>query len=139
MNVRYAHFAKEDLKKAGHYVLLSFSTHKETRQNLDKVIIAKEVMRRKEANLEGLAPTERKDFVLKWTKDRENKIIGWLGSKKDDVEFLNKIFFAPSFVKTTVPHLKKVFMADVCHFTLWKYKLFSCYGITANSNACLLP
>jgi hypothetical protein len=80
-------------------------------------------------------PIERKEFVLKWKKDHEDKIIGWLGSIEDGVQFLSRIFFAPSFVNTIVPCLQKVFMADTCHLHFGKYTLFLCYGITANSNA----
>ncbi len=45
---------------------------KETMQNLDKIIIAEEVMHRKNANLEGLPSNQSKDFVLKWRKDHKN-------------------------------------------------------------------
>jgi hypothetical protein len=43
-NVGYVFFVKEDLKKAGHYVELSFATCKVTMQNLDKIIITHEVL-----------------------------------------------------------------------------------------------
>jgi len=48
---------------------------------------------------------------------------------------IQKARTAPSFAKATVPHLQKVFMADACHLNFGKYTLFSCYGVTANSNA----
>ena len=38
-------------------------------------------------------------------------------------------------MKETVPHLQKVFMADVWHLHFGKYMCFLCYGMTANSNA----
>jgi hypothetical protein len=106
-------------------------------QNLDKIIIAEEAQRRKDAKKEGIAPDQRKYFVLQWKKDHKNQVFGWLGSPKDKLrlQFLNGIFFAPSFVKTTVPHLQKVFMADACHLNFGNYTLFLRYGITANSNA----
>jgi hypothetical protein len=44
-NVGYVFFVKEHLEKAGHYVELSFTTRKATMQNLDKIIIANEVLR----------------------------------------------------------------------------------------------
>jgi hypothetical protein len=53
-NVGYVFFVKEDLEKAGHYVELSFATPKATVQNLDKIIIADEVLRRKNVQMEGL-------------------------------------------------------------------------------------
>ena len=55
-NVGYAHFVKEDLQKAGHYVELSFTTGKATMQNLDKIIIADKVLHWKNAKMEGLPP-----------------------------------------------------------------------------------
>jgi hypothetical protein len=48
--------------------------------------------------------------------------------------FLTGLCFAPSFVQKTIPHLQKTYMADACHLSFGKYRLFSCYGVTANSN-----
>jgi hypothetical protein len=95
-NVGYAHFVKEDLQKAGHYVELSFTTRKAKIQNLDKIISADEVLRRKNAKMEGLPPEERKAFVMKWYKEQEDRIIPQLGSptNQDFLQFLNRIFFA---------------------------------------------
>lgn len=136
-NVSYAHFVKADLEKAGHHVELSFTTRKETMQNLDKIILAEEAQRRKDANIDGLHPAERKAFVLQWRRKHDSKIKERLGTPEDEssLKFLNGIFFAPSFATHTVPHLQKVFMADACHLNFGKYTLFSCYGVTANSNA----
>jgi hypothetical protein len=128
---------KEDLEKAGHHVKLSFTTRKETMMNLDKIILAEEAQRRKDANMDGILPADRKDFVLQWRKKHESTIYERLGTPADQhrLKFLNGIFFAPSFAKATVPHLQKVFMADACHLNFGKYTLFSCYGVTANSKA----
>jgi hypothetical protein len=136
-NVGYVFFVKEDFKKAGHYVELSFPTHKATMRNLDKIIIADEVLRQKNVQMEGLKLEERKAFVQNWYSEHEDQILPWLGSPADEnqLQFLNGIFFAPSFVKQSVPQLQKVFMADACHLHFGKYTLFSCYGMTANSNA----
>ena len=136
-NVCYAEFVKEDLEKAGHRVSISFTTRIETMQNLDKIIIAEEAQRRKDKNIAGILPGQRKDFVLQWKTEHESQLFARLGTPADNLrlKFLNGILFAPSFVKTTVPHLQKVFMADACHLNFGKYTLFSCYGITANSNA----
>jgi hypothetical protein len=135
--VGYAHFVKEDLQKAGHYVELSFTTRKATMQNLEKIIIANKVLRRKNVQMEGLKPEERKAFVMKWYKEHKDQIVPRLGSlaNQNCLQFLNGIFFAPSFVKQTVPHLQKVFMADACHLHFGKFTLFLCFGVTANSNA----
>ncbi len=58
-NIVYAHFVKEDLEKAGNHVKLSFTTHKETMKNLDKIILAEEAQRRKDANMDGILPADR--------------------------------------------------------------------------------
>ena len=136
-NVGYAHFVKEGLQKTGHFVELSFTLRKATIQNLDKILIANEVLHWKNAKMKGLPPDERKAFVMKWYKEHKDQIFPWLGSPANQncLQFVNGIFFAPSFVKRTVPHLQKVFMADTCHLHFGKYMLFSCYGMTANSNA----
>ena len=49
-NVGYAHFVKDDLEKAGHYVSLSFTSRRATMQNLDKIIIADKVLHQKNTN-----------------------------------------------------------------------------------------
>jgi len=77
--------------------------------------------------MDGILPSDRKDFVLQWRKKHDSKIYERLGTPADQLhlKFLNGIFFAPLFAKTTVPHLQKVFMADVCHLNFGKYTLFS--------------
>ncbi len=136
-NVGYVFFVKEDLEKAGHYVELSFTTRKATMQNLDRIIIANKMQHCKNSQMEGLKLEERKMFVQNWYKEHKDQIVPRLGSPADEnrLQFLNGIFFAPSFVKRTVPQLQKVFMANACHLHFGKYTLFSCYGMTANSNA----
>ncbi len=128
---------KEDHEKAGHHVELSFTTRKETMRNLDKIILAEEAQHWKAANIDGILPADRKDFVLQWRKKHESKLYELLGTPSDELrlQFLDGIFFAPSFAKATVPLLQKVYMADACHLNFGKYTLFSCYGVTANSNA----
>jgi hypothetical protein len=58
-NVGYASFIKDDLEKLGHFVMPSFTNQKETIQNVEKIIIADEVLHRKEAHLDKLAPNKR--------------------------------------------------------------------------------
>jgi hypothetical protein len=53
------------LEKLGHFVTLSFTNLKETIQNVEKIIIADEVLRQKEALLDKLAPHERRALVTK--------------------------------------------------------------------------
>ena len=64
--------------------------------------------------MDELKPEERKGFVQNWYKEHNNQIIPRLGRQDDQnrLQFLNGIFFVPSFVKQTVPQLQKVFMAD---------------------------
>jgi hypothetical protein len=46
-NVGCASFVKDELEKLGHFVTLSFTNQKETIQNVEKIIIADEVLRQK--------------------------------------------------------------------------------------------
>ncbi len=133
-NVGYASFLKDKLEKLGHFVSLSFTNRKETIKNIEKVIIADEVLRQKDTYLEGLAPNNRCAFVSKWMNDHSKILLQQLGWKSDDVSFLDGVLFAPLFVQKTIPHLQKTYMADACHLNFGKYTLFSCYGVTANSN-----
>jgi hypothetical protein len=133
-NVGYASFLKDELEKLGHFVSLSFISQKKTIKNIEKVIIADEVLCRKDAHLEGLAPNNRCTFVSKWMNDRSKILFQQLGWKSDDVSFLDGVLFAPLFVQKTVPHLQKTYMADACHLNFGKYMLFSCYSVIANSN-----
>jgi len=71
-NVAYAHFVKVDLEKAGHHVELLFTTRKETMKNLDKIILAEEAQRWKDANIDGILPVDRKAFVLQWRKNHDS-------------------------------------------------------------------
>jgi hypothetical protein len=119
-NVGYASFVKDELEKLGHFMTLSFTNQKETIQNVEKIIIADEVLRRKEAHLDELAPNERRAFVSKWMDDNFEILVNQLGWKSDNVSFLDEVLFAPSFVQRTVPHLQKTYMADACHLNFGK-------------------
>ncbi len=61
-----------------------------------------------------------------------------LGYKKTEGCFLHGVFYAPYFSKATVPELQTVFMVDACHLNFSKYTMFSCYGVTDNSNMSLV-
>jgi hypothetical protein len=125
---------KEELEKKGHFLSLSFTSRKDTIRNVEKIVIAEENLRRKEANIEALPPEECQSFVHAWKSKNVDVLLKQLGSKEDEVQFLDGVLFAPSFVVKTVPHLQQTFMADACHLNFGKYTLFSCYGVTANSN-----
>jgi hypothetical protein len=77
--VGYASFVKDELKKLGHFVMLSFTNRKETIQNVEKIIIADEVLHRKEAHLDKLAPNKRRAFVSKWMNDNSKILAKQLG------------------------------------------------------------
>jgi hypothetical protein len=122
------------LEKLGHFVLLSFTNQKNIIKNLEKIIIADEVLRQKDTHLEDLAPNNRHAFVSNWMNENSKILLQQLGWNSDNVSFLDGVMFVPSFVQKTIPHLQKTYMADACHLNFGKYTLFSCYGITANSN-----
>ncbi len=86
-------------------------------KNVDKIILAEEAQHRKAGNIDGILPADRKDFVLQWRKKHESKLYELLRTPADELrlQFLNGIFFAPSFAKATVTLLQKVYMADACH------------------------
>ncbi len=87
-NVGYASFVKDELEKLGHFVMLSFTNQEETIQNVEKIIIADEVLRRKEAHLDELTPNDRRAFVSKWMNDNSEFLVKQLGWKSDNVSFL---------------------------------------------------
>jgi hypothetical protein len=71
--------------------------------------------------------------VQEWKKEHKDLLVLQLGSKNQCLKFVHGVFFAPSFLKQTVPHLQRLFMADACHLNFGKYTLFSCYEVTANA------
>ncbi len=100
-NVGYVSFVKEDLEKAGHFVELTFTTGKATMQNLDRIVIANEMLHHKNLQMDGLKLEERKVFVQNWYKELDDQIIPQLGSpaNENQLQFLNGNFFALLFVK----------------------------------------
>jgi hypothetical protein len=74
-NVGYTSFVKDELEKLGRFVMLSFTNQKETIQNVEKIIIADEVLSRKEAHLDELAPNKRRAFVSKWMNDNSKNLV----------------------------------------------------------------
>ena len=133
-NCKYVHHIKEALEKEGHIVKLRETSRRETIQNVERIVIHDELLRRKQFDGSTMLPADRRTFVNKWKEDHQEFLVNQLGSKNDGLNFLNGIFFVPSFAPETVPHLKDMFMANACHLKFGKYTLFSCYGITANAN-----
>ena len=133
-NCKYVHHIQEALEKEGHIVKLRETSQRETIQNVERIVIHDELLRLKQFDGSTMLPADRRTFVNKWKEDHQEFLVDQLGSKNDGLNFLNGIFFVPSFAPQTVPHLKDMFMADACHLNFGKYTLFSCYGITANAN-----
>jgi hypothetical protein len=106
-NDGYTSFVKDKLEKLGHFVMLSFTNRKETIQNVEKIINANEVLRQKVACFDELAPNYRRAFVSKWMNDNSKTLVKQLGWKSNNVSFLDRVLFVPSFVQRTVPHLQK--------------------------------
>ncbi len=84
-NFGYASFVMDELEKLGHFVMLSFTNQKETIQNVEKIIIADEVLHQKEAHLDELAPNKRRAFVSKRMNDNSEILMKQLGWKFDNV------------------------------------------------------
>ncbi len=125
---------RSKLRNNGHIVEMKFTTRRETLKNIERIVIAEELLCRKHNDNSILDAVERKVFWNNWKKENRDLIIDKLGRKGDCVQYLHGIFFTPSFAKATVPELKRLFMADACHLNFGKYTLFSCYGVTANCN-----
>jgi hypothetical protein len=138
-NVRYAHFIKDDLEKFEVWASCVIFLYGPQRDEMKprKNIISDKLLRLKEAKLPGMTPEDWKKFVTKLRLDHKDILDKLLGTGNENQEFINGIFFSPSLTKTTVPHLQKAFMVDVCHLHFGKYMLFCCYGVTASSN--ILP
>jgi hypothetical protein len=136
VNVTYAERVKNELVKRGHVVRMRYTGRRETLKNIEVIILAEELLRRKHFDNSTVDKEERTSFISKWKKDHRELLMEQLGPKCVDVDFLHGIIFAPSFLQATVPELQRLVMADASHLNFGKYTLFSCYGITANANMC---
>ncbi len=123
-----------EIKAQGHSVHMKFTTRRETLKNIERLVILEELLRRKYLDNTVIDANERMVFWNNRKNENRKLIIEKLGRKGDCAQYLHGIYFTPSFAQKTVPELKHLFMADVCHVDFGKYTLFSCYGITANSN-----
>ncbi len=125
---------QERVGEVGPFCVALFYKPKGNHKEYQKIIIADEVLRWKDAHLEDLAPNNRCAFVLNWMNENSEILLQQLGWNSDNVSVLDGDMFTPSFVQKTIPHLQKMYMADACHLNFGKYTLFSCYSVTANSN-----
>ena len=123
-NVKYAERVKNELVKRGHVVRVRYTGRRETLKNIEVIILAEELLRRKHFDNSTLDKEERTSFILKWKKDRRELLMEQLGPKCVDVDFLHGIFFAPSFLQSAIPELQRLVMADTCHLNFRKYTLF---------------
>jgi hypothetical protein len=135
-NCQYVHHVVKALQAEGHIVELRTTCRCVTIQNVNRIVIADELLRRKEFDGSTLTNSEQASYVDKWMDEHADLLVNQLGSKNDGLTFLNGMFFVTSFAKTSVPYLKDMFMADACHLQFGKYTLFSCYGITAKTPTC---
>ena len=109
----------------GHHVIVQITNRKETIKNIQRLVVAEELLRLK-ATKQSMSVNDRKTFAADWLHKHEDLLVSQIGSKTEGFQFVHAVFFAPSFTTATVPHLQKVFMADACHLNFGKYTLFSC-------------
>ncbi len=112
VNVTYAERVKNELVKRGHVVRVRYMGRRETLKNIEVIILAEELLRRKHFDNSTLDMEERNSFTSKWKKDHREMLMEQLGPKCVDVDFLHGIFFAPSFSQSAVPELQRLVMAD---------------------------
>ena len=101
---------------------------------MEEVVWAEELARRGTTPKASIRTDSRTSFCKQWVKENSDKIYHALGDKKDNLEFLHGIVFAPSVSVQVVSHLQKVFQADAAHVAWGKSTLYSLYGTTANGN-----
>ena len=134
-NVKYAEGMKSEIEKYGHIVKLVYTNRKATLRTVEQLVISEELLRLKAATNGTLNRDERRQFWSKWKTDNYALLVNKLGYKtQEGTRFLHGVFFTPSFSQKTVPELQTLFMPDVCHLNFGKYTMFTCCGITANTN-----
>jgi hypothetical protein len=133
-NVQYAYHLKYEMERRGHPIRIHVANRKETKRAMEEVVWAEELARRGTTPKASIRTGSRTSFCKQWVKENGDKIYHALGDKKDNLEFLHGIVFAPSVSVQVVPHLQKVFQADAAHVAWGKNTLYSLYGTTANGN-----
>ncbi len=103
-NVKYTHHVANHLRKQGHHVSIKYITRKETIKNVERLVVSEEFLHLK-ANNETMSVEERRTFVLNWKKANKYLLVSQLGSKKECLQFVHGVFFAPSFSTKTVDQL----------------------------------
>jgi len=67
--------------------------------------VSEELLRLKAKN-ETMSMEECRSFVQDWMKANKHLLVSQLGSKKQGLQFVHGVFFAPSFSTRTVPELQ---------------------------------
>ncbi len=123
-NVQYAYHLKYEMERRGHPIRIHVANRKETKRAImEDVVWAEELARRGTTPKASIRTDNRTSFCKQWVKENADDIYFALGDKKDNLEFLHGIVFAPSVSVQVVPHLQKVFQADAAHVTWGKLLL----------------
>ena len=102
INVMYHRHVRDELKNLGHIVELKYMTRRETVKNIEVIVLAEELLRRKHTDNSTMTREERSQFITKWKTDHRDLLINQLGPKDLNVKFLDGIFFTPSFSRYNI-------------------------------------
>ncbi len=78
-NVQYAEGMKLELEKDGHIVELMYTNRKATLRNVERLVVAEELLRLKPATNGTLDRDERRQFWSNWKKDNYALLVNQLG------------------------------------------------------------
>jgi len=95
-NVMYAEAIRSELRTHGHIFEMKFTTRRETLKNIERIVIAEELLRRKHDDNSTLDAVKRKVFWDNWKKENRDLIIDKLGRKGD--------FCSSIFMESSSPH-----------------------------------
>ena len=137
INAQYFEALQQELELRGNHVEIVMTNRDVAISKLQTLIVADEIIRRKEDNKPVLLnnESEARLFLQLWTDENQDFIREHFGSEDDNCKFVLGILFAPRTVTNTVRYLQNVYQADAAHLQFGKYTFYSAYGSTANSNA----
>ena len=137
INAQYFEALQQELELRGNHVEIVMTNRDVAISKLQTLIVADEIIRRKEDNKPVLLnnESEARLFLQLWTDENQDFIHEHFGSEDDNCKFVLGILFAPRTVTNTVRYLQNVYQADAAHLQFGKYTFYSAYGSTANSNA----
>ncbi len=97
-NVQYAEGMKLELEKDGHIIELMYTNRKATLRNVERLVVAEELLCLKSATNGTLNRDEGRQFWSNWKKDNYALLVNQLGYKTQEcTRFLHGVFFTPSF------------------------------------------